>query len=145
MSSVVEVIFSFLEIEVNSLIAENAVQKELNETYKQINHLQKELKTLQAKYDNSANFERYKIRVWSVAKSFYRYREVENQIAIKDRELQRLITEKATLDRLVAEKEKAIDNIKKQTGIDTKVSYLINKSVLTGLIRCQCWEMNWRT
>ena len=68
------------------------------------------------------------------AKSFYRYREVENQIAIKDRELQRLTTEKATLERLVAEKEKAIDNIKKQTGIDVKVRYLTIKHLVTGFL-----------
>jgi len=89
---------------------ESTLQKELNETYKQINHHQKELKTLQAKYDSSANNDRY--------------REVENQIAVKEKELNKVTAEKNTVEKLVAEKEKAIDTIRKQTGIDVKVTML---------------------
>lgn len=53
-----------------------------------------------------------------------RYKDVENQVAVKEKEIKKLETEKKSLEKTLAEKEKAIEDLKKQIGSDVKVSTL---------------------
>jgi len=89
------------------------VQKELNNVYQQINQHQKAMKSLQTKYSSSATKDRYK--------------DVENRATVKDKEINRLEAEKKSLEKTLAEKEKAIDTLREQIGADSKVPMLQNE------------------
>jgi len=55
----------------------------------------------------------------------YRYKDLENQATVKDREIERLQTEKKALERSINEKEKAVENLRNQTGADVKVELFL--------------------
>ena len=58
MAKIMQVLFSFVIFYMNFILDDGTVQKELNNVYNQIQSHQRELKTLQTKYANSATFER---------------------------------------------------------------------------------------
>jgi len=86
---------------------DSEVQRELNSVYQQINQHQKAMKSLQTKYSSSATKDRYK--------------DVENQATVKDKEINKLEAEKKSLEKTLAEKEKAIETLREQIGADSKV------------------------
>jgi len=92
---------------------DSEVQRELNSVYQQINQHQKAMKSLQTKYSSSATKDRYK--------------DVENQATVKDKEINKLEAEKKSLEKTLAEKEKAIETLREQIGADSKVPMLQNE------------------
>jgi len=49
---------------------------------------------------------------------------------VKDREIEKLQTDKKALERSINEKEKAVENLKNQTGSDVKVGSFIVKVLI---------------
>ena len=88
------------------------------------------MKSLQTKYSTSATKDRYK--------------DVDNQATVKDKEINKLEAEKKSLEKTLNEKEKAIDNIREQIGADSKVRlfcwFFLGLNFF--LIRFPCYKMN---